>query len=308
MKTHFENHLEKFLQTENLSSVILQTLEQLRVPQFKISDIGITHRWITHWHDQGLLLSDKPKGRWRTFDITEFIWLRMIVKLRAIGVDLDQIRAMREVLGTPIEWSALIANDQVKEVARRTIGSEQDLNISDSEMEKVVAESLDHPLFQISNPMELYTLDLLITKEPFAMVITWNGDVFPHRWNYPLPSFDEDSALKGFMDHSFISISMNDLAAEFIGRQTQVAHEQLPDLFSESEWRLLLEIREDNAKEIKITLKNGAVTYLEISQNVILDTSVRLSEILMKNEYQELEIKTVKGEIVTASITDKIKY
>ncbi|GEM_PF-3561310 len=84
--------------------------------------------------------------------------------------------------------------------------------------------------------------------------------------------------------------------------------EQLPDLFSESEWRLLLEIREGNAKEIKITLNNGEVKFLEIYQDVMFDTSVRLSEILMKKGYQELEVKTVKGEVVNARITDKIKY
>ena len=81
--------------------------------------------------------------------------------------------------------------------------------------------------------------------------------------------------------------------------------EQLPDLFSESEWRLLLEIREGNAKEIKITLNNGEVKFLEIYQDVMFDTSVRLSEILMKKGYQELEVKTVKGEVVNARITDK---
>ena len=84
--------------------------------------------------------------------------------------------------------------------------------------------------------------------------------------------------------------------------------EQLPDLFSESEWRLLLEMREGNAKEIKITLNNGEVKFLEIYQDVMFDTSVRLSEILMKKGYQELEVKTVKGEVVNARITDKIKY
>jgi DNA-binding transcriptional MerR regulator len=308
MNKHFEQHLQKFIEHEDLSSVLPQTLEQINLPQFTISDIGITHRWITHWHDKGLLLEDKPKGRWRTFNISEFIWLRMIVKLRAIGVDFDNIRILRTALGSDINWPELFGETAVKEVARKIVESEGILNVPDSAIDQALSESKDHPLFQIRNWLELLTLDLLITKEPLALIVTWKGSVFPHRWNYPLPSFDEDSTFKGFMDHSFISISMNDLVAEFIGRQTQVAHEQLPDLFSESEWRLLLEIREGNAKEIKITSKNGAVTFLEISQDVMFNTSVRLSEILMKKGYQELEVKTVKGEVVTARITDKIKY
>ena len=308
MQTHFENHLQKFLQTDNLSSITDETLEKLRLPQFTISDIGITHRWVTHWHDQGLLIADKPKGRWRTFNIVEFIWLRMIVKLRSIGVNLENIKVLKDALGSTINWLEFVKDESVKEVARKTLESEGILNVSDEMFDQALSELNQHSFFKINSWLELLTLDLLISKEPIAIVFTSSGKVIPHRWNYPVPELKQDSVLNGFLEHSFISISLNDLAAELIGRQTKTVHKQLPDLFSQSEWRVLLEIHEGNAKELKIKFKDGEIQLLEITQDIILDSSIRLSEVLMNNGYQELELKTAKGEVVTAQITDKIKY
>ncbi len=308
MQEHFETHLQKFIQTENLSSVLEQTLANIRQPQFTISDIGVTHRWITHWDSKKLLLIDKPKRSWRTFDITEFIWLRMIVKLRALGVELDRIKMIKKVLGASFDWSEMISDNRAMEVARKTMGEDLSAEKTDSEIFNAVSESSDHPLFQIRNWMELLTLDMLITKEPISLIVTWNGQVFPHRWTYPMPSVEPSSSLNGFYNHSFISICLNDLLAEFLARQTKVAHEHLPDLFSESEWRLLLEISQGNASEVIVKLKDGNIQMLEISENVKLDRSARLGEILLNQGYQNLELKTSNGEIITARLTDKVKY
>lgn len=309
MQVHFQNHLEKFLQTEDLAKVVGATLEEVQKAQFTISDIGITHRWITHWHDQGLLLNDKPKRKWRTFDMAEFIWLRLIVKLRALGVDLERIRSIKTVLGSPIPLKELMSDPRAIEVARKAMGDDSSDKVSDDQISESIAQEEDYPLFQIGSWMKLFVLDWLITKEPFAFIITWKGEVFTHRWNYPLPMFsDSNNSTNSFTENSFISVSMNELIADILSRQSSYMEEAFPKILSEAEWQLLLEINSGNAKEINIKLKDGSVQTLEVTESVQIDRSARLGEILLKGAYQSLDLKTVNGEIISAQITDKTKY
>lgn len=55
-------------------------------------------------------------------------------------------------------------------------------------------------------------------------------------------------------------------------------------------------------KDMKIKFHQGKPNTLELTETKLVDLQARLSDLLKRNGYQELTIKTVKGTIVYCSI------
>src|SRR6185295_14234079 len=72
--------------------------QSLMEKRFSISDAQVSHRLITYWEAKGILPDTNEKGKWRTFDFVEYVWLKIIVKLREFNVGLDSIKKVKEVL------------------------------------------------------------------------------------------------------------------------------------------------------------------------------------------------------------------
>jgi DNA-binding transcriptional MerR regulator len=66
---------------------------------YKASDTGVSYRNISHWENEGLLISDNDRGEgWRKFNLTEVSWIAVIAELRKIGVGLDKIKVLKEAI------------------------------------------------------------------------------------------------------------------------------------------------------------------------------------------------------------------
>ena len=76
---------------------------------------------------------------------------------------------------------------------------------------------------------------------------------------------------------------------------------------TDEEYKVVGAIRNPDIKEILIKGNNGKVKILERTQ--ILDPKSRFGDVLREDDYQELKIKRVNGEIVkqTRTISDKFK-
>ena len=65
--------------------------------KYKPSELGISARNINNWSDNNLLPLAKKKG-WHKFNLTECVWLKIILHLRELNINLDAIRIIKESL------------------------------------------------------------------------------------------------------------------------------------------------------------------------------------------------------------------
>jgi len=73
--------------------------EFLNQPQYTIGDETISSRVLKHWHDTGILEDNRPKGKgWRKFSFSEVIWISIVSKLRGFGMDLKNIKKVKQYL------------------------------------------------------------------------------------------------------------------------------------------------------------------------------------------------------------------
>ena len=61
-----------------------------------VSDTGVSSRVLSHWADEKII----PEGlaennKWKTFTLTEIVWLRAVTKMRAFGLSLRKIQHVR---------------------------------------------------------------------------------------------------------------------------------------------------------------------------------------------------------------------
>lgn len=87
------NFIEGFLNADAESK---RTLNEKR---FIISNEMLPARTLNHWQQVGLIRDDRPDGKgWRKFSMSEVIWIRIIMKLRKFGMNLESIRRVRDYL------------------------------------------------------------------------------------------------------------------------------------------------------------------------------------------------------------------
>ncbi len=73
--------------------------EQLNEKRYRLSEESISPRIVNHWVDLDLLSDERPQGKgWHMLSISEMIWLKIIIKLRKFGMELNKIKKVKEYL------------------------------------------------------------------------------------------------------------------------------------------------------------------------------------------------------------------
>ena len=99
--------------------------------KYKLSDIGISTRVVSHWRKSNLLFEEEEKSSKNTmarFTLSEIFWLKTIEKLRKFGVSIATILPLKssiwKVVTFDFNWSS---NAQLR---AEMSGCEPELNIN----------------------------------------------------------------------------------------------------------------------------------------------------------------------------------
>jgi len=64
---------------------------------FTVKDTGLSYRTLNHWTEVGLLDDDrKDDNAWRRLSIGDVFWIKILMALRAYGLSIEQLHAVRE--------------------------------------------------------------------------------------------------------------------------------------------------------------------------------------------------------------------
>ena len=86
-----ENFFEKFLLSD------LKVIEQLNQQTYTIGEEKLSSRVLNHWYQSGIITDDRPNNKgWKKFSFSEIVWMRILIKLRKFGLDLQRIKKVKE--------------------------------------------------------------------------------------------------------------------------------------------------------------------------------------------------------------------
>ena len=82
--------------------------------RFTLKDVGVSHRWVAHWQENGLMINDFVEGKMKRLNLVEYVWLKLIIKLREFKIPLRVIKAVKESLFTrlPVEDMLKVKSQQ----------------------------------------------------------------------------------------------------------------------------------------------------------------------------------------------------
>ena len=85
------NFLAGFLHSD------LNIVKQFNQQAYTIGEEKLSSRVLNHWYQSGIITDDRLDNKgWKKFSFSEIVWIRIVIKLRKFGLDLQRIKKVKE--------------------------------------------------------------------------------------------------------------------------------------------------------------------------------------------------------------------
>jgi DNA-binding transcriptional MerR regulator len=290
----------------------IQLLLELVLPQFTISEVGITHRWITHWDEQGLISNRRDKAAWRRFSFVEYIWLRIIVRLREFQMPLSAIKQVKKFLWQKREFQRFDQiGDEFQQNVREGLFPLPD-GITEEGFRKQLkkAEAQQKIVFSYLNTLFWMIFSMQMYKRPVCLLVNEKGSC----GSIFLAGGEITEASMNILANEipkadFICLNLYKILQEFYDNEKiEEKTIQKIAILNEKEKQILELIQKGDFKEISIKLMDNKEYLVGIKRNKSIDKITNeVSSIISRNKYQDIKLVTQKGRIILAEVTEKIK-
>lgn len=284
------------------------------LPRFRTRETGISRRDISVWKKEGLLPNNVAlESSWNEFSLTECIWLRLVAKLKKFGCDNNLI----------IEFKDIAFSQKAEDIK----------NVINSNLNNMVkVEGFDNPLQKIEEvikDMADSELEIVLKKEHYSLFSNMIMPSCLFRMNIAILFFDDRfsflnigtplnkaheinvaNTLKQLSTRSFIAINILELCSDFFENdQLHIDNNYYWGIMNLGERKVLDEIRNSKIKQVTIKVKDGSITHIKPMRedNENEEMIKKLSRLMKKGEYKQIELITRDGTIVKYEETDIIK-
>lgn len=303
MKNKFDTYSKGF---NYLDANENEPLELIRNPKYKRRDLLIEARILNHWDKMDLLLNKNLNGAMYTFSLAESFWIKIIQKLRAYNLPLNIIKELKEALTdiTSAEQNAKIDDDLLDYLKSK------DESVTRSKIEKIFKSNEFLEMFQKLKPthLENILLDLIITRSDHRILINENGETFFHNSEKHVPNDEYNRLLSEFLGNTYLSISLFEIIKELIKDLGEDECSEYQNILSKDEAMVLKLLKQDDISKIEISFndKSKKAETIKVTKNSNVNNFSRIQDLILRNGYHDISIKTQKGKVVQC--TNTIKY
>lgn len=280
-----------------------ELLEHITEEMFISTDLGLPTRTVNHWEHVGLIDNTRKEGqRWRRFSFTHFVWIKLIEQLRLVGLPIETIKEVKELLMGPMDmrelWRMLAEIPNIREKITAGV-SEEEAREFDEFFDGEGWEEFEIEMYV--NPLQLLICDAVVKRRPISIAVFLDGNAIPITAGDELPP--EFAEALAFETHAVVSLTSilkefltGDLAEERIGQL---------QLLAPSEARLLEMIHSGKYQSVKINFKDKKMASLELVKSQ--DVTKQIVDVLAESNYQDISITTHKGMVTKIENTIKVQ-
>lgn len=217
-----------YTHTYNTSTIpsVFSVCKAVLKRRFSASDLGVPYRWIYHWDEKELLFSASDNdGSWRKFNFIDFLWIEIIVELRKLGLSLDSIYELKQLLGTQLEMDDTLLNDWFNTDVNQLKGDDK----------------------SYLNVLLLLIAECLSTGADIFLLIDENGECIIYNEN---TNDNHDSETYYFRQKTHLSLSLRHILVQFITKYKLVDELTTLSLVDPNEFEIISLIRDDKLKNI----------------------------------------------------------
>ncbi|MFT5823473.1 MAG: DNA-binding transcriptional MerR regulator [Crocinitomix sp.] len=287
LKTHLEN--------------VRQVTEVMFEENFQLSDIGLAAKTAFDWSNAGIYLRERKSKYRRKYNGVEYVWLRLVKELREFGLPIHSILNLKNYLLSEMNlmehYTSLFEreemedetwNEFIKDIKVTFKTPENFIEAVESDKKKVNLSNTKLSVLLFSTILSQSNAHLAISKDGNCMVFEES----------PMQDLFTSSMI---MNQPYISIPLNHIVSEFMGREDLYALNLKAsgiDL-TEEEVKVIDMIRKGGINSLTVKFVDGEVNLIETEERIdIKDAKGRLVDLIQKGGYQEISYKTENGKIV----------
>lgn len=271
--------------------------------KYKPSELGISARNINNWSDNELLPLIKKKG-WHKFNLTECVWLKVILHLRELNLKFDAIRSIKEQIFTRPDLVQIMEENDVFNKIKgafevNDFGDVSEIVDSNEFKESLIKEKL--------RTLDVWIIDLIVTRSNYRLLFNNNGELMIYKDNYndylqSLPEYNQ------FIKTTHVSVSLNQILFEITNELIEDDELAALKILTKEESKIIDLIRVKGTKKVEILFSlNDSPQLIKITSQNKLDSATRVKELIMGGGYQEIKITTENGKVVNFENTKKIR-
>lgn len=282
-------------------------LERIQEPAFAIKDMHVLHQYVHHWRREKLLWSETRGRSGAQYSFLDYVWLKMVERLRDFGLPFTRIREVKTTLQQVVpfeEWLQMLKAHQGSGELESLPQSFKDaLNemLSNEEAQSDIAAH-----WQLNYFMLIF-VGSLVKKFHLALLINLEGQVMPFTGLNPSVYFNHEVG-RDMLSKSYLSLSVSEIVKEIINEQDLDFLMERVEVINEDEREVIDLIRSRKLSELNITFDNDQqISLIKATETSAVDVEKRFLDMISRNGYQEITFTTERGKVVRFKNTTKIK-
>ena len=291
----------KKLEASGKEEEMFEFFENIHEEKYTIGLINLSHRVLTNWEDKNLLLNPKEKKdeKWRKFDLSSIVWLKIIQELRAFNIPLVVIETIKEQICYQFDFKN---NDEERQFFRDLITMmDEDDDIEEDAFNKA-AEIISLKL------IDFLVLEAAAFQTQISLLFKSDGTIMVYRESFHNELIKNEEYLDFVRDHHLV-ISISKIIGEIL---SIIPENELIDSYqflTEDEMKILRAIREEkNIKSLEVKFgKKKKVDLIKVGKEEKVDLKSRLMDLIAKNGYHDIKLSTENGNIVRCENVRKTK-
>ena len=283
-------------------------LEKLNQKTFLKSQIDCVYSDYINWERAGILMthSDKLRGTKNEISYIEYIWASIVKQLRKFGYSYDEIKEVKTILIDQNIRPSILETFKSQSKFKETL---LNAGIEENIIEHSVIVSDDMFISQLeilvySSILNNDKTKLIFNNSSDLPVLIINNETIE---NYNKQGIMEE--VDELLDNHHISISLSKIIEPIVKLTKKKEILISSEILSESERKLLSNIRKDkdSIKEITIKFKGGEIDRLDITQTKKVELESKILQMIRTKDYVDVQYKKENGKIVYCILTEKIK-
>jgi hypothetical protein len=233
--------------------------------------------------------------------------LKIIVESRKYNIPFGTMLNLKDLLLGTIDIEKAIMSPEVRKAILAMAPVEKR-----TETEALLNDTNFIRKENVKNPIDicylhLCILDIIVLKTHYAVLFNSEGDFVPFKESY-IKDYYKVAGFTEFIHKSYVSISITEIIKSFIiGEDLELVKTQLA-LLTKEETEILKAIREENLISVNIRFnKDSQIDLIELTKEQYIEKESRFLDVILNNGYQEIIVKTEKGNIVRCTNTLKRK-
>ncbi len=265
-------------------------------------------RTLNYWGSEpNILPPGGEPGKRRRYSFFDMLWLKLVSELRDFGLEKPALAILKAELLTPINMEEMNRKLQADREGMEELMREK-FQYSEEDI-KMFFDTLSDKQSKIeqlqATKLFAHTMYSLGQQKVIRLIISKAGHFYYYSESdlVGLYHVERDSEELG---NVYCVVNLTNLITQLL------CMEPIKDTFKQAfftreEWDLLKFLRGEKPVSVKVDYKGDRIDLVHVTRNKRVNVEARLSEVLLKKEFETITIENIKGKIITYSSTVKHK-